>query len=169
MSVAIAMLRTAMAYGASRHRSTTVRYYSCFPMTAIRVLPDPPTLADAAARHIVESAQAAIDARGQFSIALSGGSTPRDLHLKLSSEPFRDEIDWAHVHVFFGDERCVPPDDPQSNYGMALETLLSRVPVPAEHVHRMQGELQPEEAASQYEADLKAFFGNDPPRLDLIL
>jgi len=138
-------------------------------MTVIRVLPDPTALADAAARHVVEQAQAAIDARGVFSIALSGGSTPRELHLRLSSPPLRDQVDWAHMHVFFGDERCVPPDDPQSNYRMADETLLSRVPIPAEHVHRMHGELPPEEAATQYETDLKAFFGNDPPRLDLIL
>jgi 6-phosphogluconolactonase len=138
-------------------------------MTVIRVLPDPAALADAAARYVVEQARAAIDARGVFTIALSGGSTPRELHLRLSSPPLKDQVDWAHVHVFFGDERCVPPDDAQSNYRMADETLLSRVPIRPDHVHRMQGELPPEEAASQYEADLKAFFGNDPPRLDLIL
>ncbi len=138
-------------------------------MTVIRVLPDPAALADAAARHVVEQAQAAIDARGLFTVALSGGSTPRELHLRLSSPPLKDQVDWAHVHIFFGDERCVPPDDAQSNYRMADETLLSRVSIRPDHVHRMKGELPPEEAASQYEAELKAFFGNDPPRLDLIL
>ncbi len=138
-------------------------------MTVIRVLPDPPALADAAARYVVEQAQAAIDARGAFSIALSGGSTPRELHLRLSNPPYVDQVDWAHVHVFFGDERCVAPDDPRSNYRMADETLLSRVPIPADQVHRMQGELAPQEAASRYEAELKTFFGNDQPRLDVIL
>lgn len=138
-------------------------------MTAIRVFPDPASMAEAAARHIVEGAQSAIDARGRFSIALSGGSTPRDLHLKLAHPPFRDEIDWAHVHVFFGDERCVPPDDPQSNYRMAEETLLSHVPIRREQIHRMRGELAPKDAAADYERELREFFGNDPPRLDLVL
>lgn len=138
-------------------------------MTAIRVLPDPAALAEATARYVVEQAQSAIDARGAFAIALSGGSTPRDLHLKLSSPPFVDEIDWAQVHVFFGDERSVPPDDPQSNYGMAEETLLSRVPIPRDQIHRMRGELPPEEAAADYEGQLKEFFKGEPPRIDLIL
>ena len=138
-------------------------------MTAIRVLPDPAALAEAAARQIVEAAQEAMDARGLFSLALSGGSTPRDLHLKLANPPFRDEIRWERVHVFFGDERCVPPDDPQSNYRMAEETLLSRVPIPREQVHRMRGELPPEEAAQAYEQELRDFFKSDPPRLDVIL
>jgi len=138
-------------------------------MTAIRVLADPQALAEATARHVVEQAQAAIAARGVFSIALSGGSTPRELHLKLASPPLSDQVEWAHVHVFFGDERFVPPDDPQSNYRMARETLLSRVPIPPENVHRMRGELPPEEAAADYERQLKEFFKDEPPRLDVIL
>src|SRR5262245_46432403 len=119
-------------------------------MTAIRVLPDPAALAEAAARLVVEGAHSAIDARGRFSLALSGGSTPRDLHLRLASSPLREQVDWSGVHIFFGDERCVPPDDAQSNYRMADETLLSRVPIPRENVHRMRGELPPPEAAEAY-------------------
>src|ERR1051326_342212 len=138
-------------------------------MTAIRVLPDAAALADAAARHIVELGQAAIDARGAFSIALSGGSTPRELHRRLASSPLVSQLDWSCVHVFFGDERCVPPDDADSNYRMAFETLLSHVPVPESHVYRLHGEAPPESAAADYEQDLRAFFGNEPPRLDLIL
>jgi 6-phosphogluconolactonase len=138
-------------------------------MTAIRVLPDSAALADAAARQVVEWAQDASDLRGAFSLALSGGSTPRDLHLRLSSAPLKDQVDWTRVHIFFGDERCVPPDDPQSNYRMARETLLDRVPIPAANVHRMKGELPPEDAAAEYERELQAFFGDDPPRLDVIL
>ena len=140
-------------------------------MTVIRVLPDPSTLADAAGRAIVEAAaaQSAVDARGVFTIALSGGSTPRELHLRLASQPLNEQIDWPHVHVFFGDERCVPPDDPQSNFRMAEETLLSRVPIPPEQIHRMRGELPPSEAALAYEQELKDFFGSEPPRLDVIL
>src|SRR5262245_29806910 len=138
-------------------------------MTAIRVLPDPAALADSAARQFVERCQAAIDARGSFSVALSGGSTPRDLHLRLASPPLAQQVDWAHVHVWFGDERCVPPDDPQSNYRMAYETLLSKVPIPPRQVHRMHGELPPDQAADEYEHDLRDFFKDEPPSLDLIL
>jgi 6-phosphogluconolactonase len=138
-------------------------------MTAVRILPDADTLADAAARLVVEHADAAIAARGRVSLTLSGGSTPRALHDRLASPPLRDEIQWSKVHIFFGDERCVPPDDPHSNFRMALETLLSRVPIPAENVHRMLGELPPEQAAARYEDELRAFFGDEPPCLDMVL
>src|SRR5262249_61796636 len=101
-----------------------------WPGSAVRGSPGPPALADEAPRHVVESALEAIDARQRFSLVLSGGSTPRELHLRLAHPPFRDEIDWSRVHVFFGDERCVPPEDAQSNYRMAEQTLLSQVPIP---------------------------------------
>jgi len=138
-------------------------------MTAIRVLPDPATLADTAARQIVELAQQSIDARGDFSVALSGGSTPRELHRRIANSPLMQQVDWAHVQIFFGDERCVPPEDPESNYHMAEETLLSRVPIPAANVHRMRGEMPPAEGAADYERQLREFFKDEPPRLDLIL
>lgn len=126
-------------------------------------------MADAAARQIVERGQAAIDERGAFSIALSGGSTPRELHRRLAAPPLSRQIDWSRVHVWFGDERCVPPDDPDSNYRMAAETLLSHVGVPAHQIHRMKGELPPEEAAAAYEQELRDAFGANPPCLDVIL
>jgi 6-phosphogluconolactonase len=138
-------------------------------MTAIRVLPDPAALAEAAARHVIERAREAVETRGAFSLALSGGSTPRDLHLRLAAPPLRDEIDWSRAHVFFGDERCVPPEDSRSNYHMAVETLLERVPVPAEQVHRMRGELPPPEAAEEYTEELRRYFGDAAPRMDCIL
>jgi 6-phosphogluconolactonase len=138
-------------------------------MTAIRVLPDPSALAEAAARLVVEHAQAAVNARGRVSIALSGGSTPRDLHLRLASPPLVDQVNWSSVHVFFGDERCVAPEDERSNFKMAEETLLSRVPIPRDQIHRMRGELPPEEAAEAYERELREFFGGEPPSLDLVL
>ncbi len=138
-------------------------------MTAIRVLPDPQALAEAAARHVAEYAQTAIRERGRFSIALSGGSTPRELHLRLSSRPLVDQIDWARVHVFFGDERSVPPDDERSNFRMANETLLSKVPIPRDQIHPIRGELPPEEAAAEYEQQVRQFAGAEPPRLDVIL
>jgi 6-phosphogluconolactonase len=138
-------------------------------VTVVRVFPDPEALAEAAARHVVEHAQSAVDERGLASVALSGGSTPRDLHLKLSSPPLIDQLDWSKVHIFFGDERSVQPDDERSNYRMADETLLSRVPIPRENIHRMRGELLPEQAADDYEGELRAFFKDEPPRIDIIL
>jgi 6-phosphogluconolactonase len=138
-------------------------------MTAIRILPDPQALAEAAARHVVERAHAATRERGRFSIALSGGSTPRDLHLRLASPPLVDQVDWDRVHVFFGDERCVPPEDERSNFRMANETLLSKLPIPLDQIHRLQGELPPARAAAAYEGELRAFFGDEPPILDVIL
>src|SRR5439155_23222102 len=116
---------------------------------------------------VVESAQAAIDARGRFSLVLSGGSTPRDLHLRLASPPLVNQIAWSRVHIFFGDERCVLPADERSNFRMADETLLSTVPIPEDQIHRMRGELPPADAAADYERELKEFFGDEPPRLDL--
>jgi 6-phosphogluconolactonase len=138
-------------------------------MTAIRVLPDPEALAEAAARLLVEHAQAAIDARGRAAIALSGGSTPREMNRRLARPPLLDEVDWERVDIFFGDERCVPPDDVDSNFRMAEETLLNSVPVPKEHIHRMRGELPPQEAAADYERQLQQVYGDDPPRLDIVL
>src|ERR1700687_1453772 len=110
-------------------------------MTAVRVLPDSHALAEAGARLVVERAHAAIAISSRFSLALSGGSPPRDLHVRLSSPPLIDQVDWSRVHIFFGDERCVPPDDERSNFRMANETLLSKVPIPRQQIHRMGGEL----------------------------
>jgi 6-phosphogluconolactonase len=138
-------------------------------MTAVRVLPDSQALAEAGARLVVERAQAAIAANRRFSLTLSGGSTPRDLHLRLSSPPLVDRVDWSSVHIFFGDERCVPPTDERSNFLMADQTLLSRVAIPREQIHRFKGELPPEAAAADYERQLQQFFGDEPPRLDLVL
>lgn len=102
-------------------------------------------------------------------IALSGGSTPRKMHEILAR---KERIDWANVHIFWGDERTVPPDDPQSNYRMAKETLLDRVGVPDANVHRMRGEIDPDEAASQYEEEIRSIFrlaAGEIPRFDVIV
>jgi 6-phosphogluconolactonase len=138
-------------------------------MSEIKVLPDSASLTQAAAEHVVHLATAAIADYGRFSFGLSGGSTPRDLYKLLAAAPFIQQIDWAKVHIFWGDERCVPPDHPDSNYDMARHTLLDQVPLPPENVHRIQGELPPIEAASNYEKVLRGFFGNQAPRLDLLL
>ena len=138
-------------------------------MTAIRVLPHPEALAEAAARQFVEHAQAAIDARGRAAISLSGGSTPREMYRRLAGPPLIDQVDWDKVLIFFGDERCVPPDDVGSNFRMAEETLLKSVPLPKDQIHRMRGELPPQEAATDYERQLQQVYGHEPPRLDIVL
>ncbi|GAB4435832.1 MAG: 6-phosphogluconolactonase [Anaerolineae bacterium] len=135
----------------------------------VEVYPDSEALAHGAATHFVRLAAAAIAEHGRFSVALAGGSTPEAMHRALASEAFAPRVDWERVHVFWGDERCVPPDHAESNYRMARETLLDGVPIPARNVHRMRAEIGPEAAADEYEAALRAFFGADgPPRLDLI-
>lgn len=98
---------------------------------------------------ITDAARDAIETNGIFRIGLCGGNTPKPVYSLLAKS--REPIDWNKVLVTFGDERCVPPDDAQSNYRMANEAFLSHVPIPAENVHRIQGELEPEKAASDYE------------------
>jgi 6-phosphogluconolactonase len=127
----------------------------------------PEELAGAAARDFATRAKEAIDERGRFAVALAGGSTPNATYEVLARD-YANELDWSRVHVFFGDERTVPPGHEDLNYRMAYETLLSRVPVGS--VHRMRGELPPDEAAAAYEEELRSFFGQvDVPRFDLIL
>ncbi|QYJ16255.1 6-phosphogluconolactonase [Rubrobacter xylanophilus DSM 9941] len=133
----------------------------------LRVLEDPARLAAAAAREFAARAARAIRERGRFAVALAGGSTPRAAY-ELLARDYADGVDWGRVHFFFGDERPVPPDHADSNHRMAREALLSRVP--AGSVHRMRGELAPEEAARRYEEELRSFFaGEEVPRFDLIL
>jgi len=133
---------------------------------SVRVHDTPEELAEAAARLFVEEAAKAIDNRGRFAVALAGGSTPKATYGVLARDHAED-VDWPSVHVFFGDERTVPPDHEDSNYRMAREALLDQVP--AGSVHRMRGELPPEEAAASYEGDLAGFFGEIPPVLDLVM
>jgi 6-phosphogluconolactonase len=124
-------------------------------------------LAEAAAQEFATRADEAIRERGRFAVVLAGGSTPKATYGILARD-YRDRIDWNNVHVFFGDERSVPPDDDDSNYKMARGSLLDHVPIGS--VHRMQGELPPDEAAAAYEQDLRDFFGSDAlPAFDLIL
>jgi 6-phosphogluconolactonase len=98
-------------------------------MSEIRVYPDPTSLARAAAEHFVTRASEAVAARGLFTVALSGGSTPRSTYALLASREFAPRVDWPRVHVFWGDERCVPPDHTDSNYRRAREALLEKVPI----------------------------------------
>jgi 6-phosphogluconolactonase len=134
----------------------------------VRVFADVNELSLCAAEAAVRTINECVQARDSCSLALAGGNTPRTLYQLLSSQ-FRDQIPWARVHVFWSDERYVPPDDPRSHYRMARETLLDAVPCPTGNVHPMPTEpLDPEVAARSYEKTLKDHFSTDWPRFDLI-
>jgi 6-phosphogluconolactonase len=145
-------------------------------MSKMSVYPDNENLISATADLITELAAQAIAARGRFTLALSGGNTPRPVYARLATMDYRDRIDWSKVQIFFGDERCVPPDDPQSNYLMAQTALFDQVPLPEGNVYRIRGEEAPEQAAFDYAGVLQRTFGGDaaaggPPSegFDLIL
>jgi 6-phosphogluconolactonase len=135
----------------------------------IRIFKDLEELSRVAADRFVEQFAKAIAERNRFLVALNGGSTPNRLFRLLATE-FREKVDWANVHVFWGDERCVPPDDPGSSYGEAREMLLRHVPIPDSNVHRVRGELGPVEASHEYSFLLQEF-ASPPlvwPRFDLV-
>jgi 6-phosphogluconolactonase len=135
-------------------------------------LPDADAVAGEAAERWVQIAQAAVNERGTFSIALAGGDTPRPLYELMASQPWRDQAPWAGTHIFWGDERRVPASDPESNYHMAREALLDHVPVPAEQIHRMEGGGLSGRAAREYEDKLWRYFKferGEWPRFDLAL
>src|SRR5580700_6420446 len=127
---------------------------------SIQVVPDAKAIPAAAAEKIIELADAAIAHRGAFSIALSGGSTPKTLFQLLATDSYSKRIDWKSWRIYFGDERCVPPIHPDSNFRMASEALLDHVPIPPDHIHRMKGEIEPQEAATEYGQLLKQNFGD---------
>lgn len=135
----------------------------------IIIVTDAEALAHRAAEQFASLAREAVDSRGRFSVTLSGGSTPGQLYARLAEDPFRGQIPWEHIHLFWGDERCVPPGDAGSNYRMAEEILISQVPIPPENVHRLRGELAPQVAALTYERELQDFFCGPRPRFDLVL
>ncbi|MES1204608.1 MAG: 6-phosphogluconolactonase [Pseudomonadota bacterium] len=123
------------------------------------VVDDPQAVAHEAAGRVRRAAELAQAARGSFNVALAGGSTPRRLYARLASDTGTAgtaAIDWNRVHIFFGDERCVPPQHPDSNFGMVKATLLDRIAIPAAQVHRMRGEEpSPVAAAAAYQAELR--------------
>ena len=125
-----------------------------------RILDDAVEVARVAARHVEAAARAAIERAGRFNLVLAGGSSPRRTYELLSE---RGRIDWDRVHVFWSDERCVPPDDPASNYRMAIVTLFARTAPPAGNVHRIQAERGALQAATQYDDELVRFFGAGQP------
>ncbi len=124
-----------------------------------------------AAKRFAQAAQNAVRKNGRFTVALSGGSTPKGFYALLAQEPLAREIPWDKCLFFWGDERAVPPNDARSNYRMVQEALLSRIKIPPENIHRFQTEFPPQEAARRYEADLTRAFGLEDagvPRFDQI-
>jgi len=134
----------------------------------VKIFSNPQTLAEAVADLFIDVGQTAMCDRGVFRVALSGGNTPRRAYELLAEEPRRLAIPWKDVFVYFGDERCVPPDDEQSNYRMARKAFLDKVPIPPANVHRIRGEADPGVAANNYASIIRTDLA-DPPRLDLVL
>jgi 6-phosphogluconolactonase len=139
-----------------------------------RVAPKPADTARAAAQLFTDQAVKAVAARGAARIAISGGTTPKSMFQLLAdpAEPFLKQVPWDRIELYWVDERCVPPDNAESNYRMTNETLLSKVPLLAERVHRMEGELDPAVAAARYESTIRNTFkleGAETPTFDLVL
>jgi 6-phosphogluconolactonase len=134
-------------------------------MPGIEILPDADALACRAVEEFINLAREAIRDHGRFTVALAGGSTPGKMYRLLKEAT----VDWSGIHIFWGDERCVPPGHNESNYRQAADAFLNQIPIPAGNVHRIHGELISEEAAHYYEIELRHFFGDEIPRFDLIL
>jgi 6-phosphogluconolactonase len=132
---------------------------------AIRINDDAQSAASACAEFVLATLRTALETNGRATFAISGGSTPRLLFSRLAASAF----DWSNVHIFWVDERCVPPESDQSNYRLANETLIGPARINTSNVHRIQGELQPNDAAKQYVAEITKFFGSgELPTFDLI-
>ena len=134
---------------------------------SIEILPDAEALALRAADLFALAAQEAAAARGRFAAALSGGETPRALYRMLARQQFSQKIPWRRVQLYWGDERCVPPDDSASNFGMARVAFLKHVPLPEANVHRVHGEEEPGAAALSYEKELRALAALERPKSEL--
>jgi len=125
-----------------------------------------------AAEFFADTVEAAVRRTGVFTVALSGGSTPKLMYQVLAGPDFRGRVAWPQGEYFWSDERCVPPEHSDSNYGLVERELLSKAPIPRERIHRMRGELEPERAAAEYEQELRRVFRMAPPafpRFELLL
>ena len=138
-------------------------------MAIIQTFPTPDDLAHAAAEHFATLSQESIADHGYFCVALAGGSTPKAMYQVLATIEFAEQVQWEYVHVFWGDERTVPPDHTDSNFRMSLETMLNYVPIPKENIHRLPAEIKPHDAARVYERTLQDFFDPNSVTLDLVL
>lgn len=133
----------------------------------IEILSDETALAEAAADRFVHLVNEALAARPEADVVLAGGSTPRAMNALLAASPRREKVDWARVRFFFGDERTVPPDDPESNYRMNRETLFEPLEIAHERIFRMHGEIEPHAAAADYARVLASLLG-PKPRFDVL-
>jgi len=138
-------------------------------MPQIQVYPDQKQQTEAAIKLFINSAVKSVQQNGFFSVALSGGSTPEKLYAGLAAPEYQEILPWEKIHLFFGDERLVPPDHPDSNFRMVQKALLQRVSIPRENVHRVKTELKPKLSASSYEDEMKLFFKGCWPDFDLVL
>jgi 6-phosphogluconolactonase len=139
----------------------------------VRILEDAAAIAKRAAEEFIKAANTAAKAKGSFSVALAGGSTPRALYALLAGDPLRGQLPWEKMQLFFGDERHVEPTHPDSNFRMATEAMISKVPLKPEQVHRIKAE-NPDtgQAAREYEQELRSHFhlaDGEAPRFDLVL
>lgn len=134
----------------------------------IEIHPDAHAAARAGAESFVQRAREAVEARGRFTVALSGGTAPREMYTLLGSDELSSRIPWDGVHLFWGDDRCVAPHHPRSNFAMAWDAFIRRVPIPPANVHRILGELPAAEGAAQYADELAHVFGPGIPRFDLV-
>jgi len=135
----------------------------------IKVFPNLEELSKAAAQMFTDLSVRSVKEKGIFSVALSGGHTPGETYKLLSQKPYADKIPWEKVHVFWGDERCVPWDSPMNNAHNAYGAFLKDVPIPSAHIHRIYTMLSPVQAAGHYERIIKDFFRDQEPVFDLIL
>jgi 6-phosphogluconolactonase len=137
----------------------------------VRIFEDLNALSEAAAALFIESCAQAVTSRGRALVCLSGGNTPSRLYDRLARSPYTEQVDWPHLHVFWGDERCVPAEDLQSNYRQAHDALLSLVPLPARNIHRVRSEMAPADAALAYALTLQSVAAPplNWPRFDLVL
>ena len=138
----------------------------------VRVYESADEVARAGADEVARTVSGVLADHGRAFVALAGGNTPKATYKLLATPAWRDRVEWPRIEIFFGDERCVPPDHPDSNYRMAREALLDHVPLAADHVHRIAGERAPAEAAAAYETVLRRVTGaslDSPPVLDLVL
>jgi len=133
----------------------------------IRVLPSAQAASIAAADAVIGALRSAVERYGRATIALSGGNTPRAMYAHFAHAS-HTSIEWDRIHLLWCDERCVPPDHPRSNFGMARDAFIARIPIPSSNVHRMHGELPPERAAAEYRDVLQALFRDGMPTIDIV-
>ena len=143
---------------------------SCDSKPEILIFPSPEELAGAVAKEFQKAAAAARGSGKIFSVALSGGNTPKILFDRLASPEIAETIPWEAAHLFWGDDRCVPPGHPESNYGMTRQTLLEKIAIPKENIHRIHGEAEPEKEIQRYAKEIRETLGTEGvPRFDWIL